>query len=82
MAKAKKITKKELEVVNEQQMKMNGMLRSLGVLDVQKQNIHQEILTLNTDIEATKKNLEEKYGQVNIDLSDGSYTLIENKDAK
>ena len=41
MAKAKKITKKELEVVNEQQMKMNGMLRSLGVLDVQKQNIHQ-----------------------------------------
>tara|TARA_R100000908_G_scaffold15952_2_gene5984 strand:+ start:1610 stop:1858 length:249 start_codon:yes stop_codon:yes gene_type:complete len=82
MAKAKKITKKELEVVNEQQMKMNGMLRSLGVLDVQKQNIHQEILTLNTDIEATKKELEEKYGQVNIDLSDGSYTLIESKDAK
>ena len=82
MAKAKKITKKELEVVNEQQMKMNGMLRSLGVLDVQKQNIHQEILTLNTDIEATQKELEEKYGQVNIDLSDGSYTLIESKDAK
>ena len=82
MAKAKKITKKELEVVNEQQMKMNGMLRSLGVLDVQKQNIHQEILTLNTDIEATKKELEEKYGQVNIDLSDGSYTSIESKDAK
>ena len=42
----------------------------------------KEILTLNTDIEATKKELEEKYGQVNIDLSDGSYTLIESKDAK
>ena len=82
MAKAKKIKKAQLEKVTEQQNKLNELLRGLGVLDVQKQNIHQEILTLNTDIEATKKNLEEKYGQVNIDLSDGSYTLIENKDAK
>jgi hypothetical protein len=32
-------------------------------------------------LEATKKELEEEYGQVNIDLSDGSYTVVE-KEAK
>ena len=82
MAKAKKITKKELEVVNEQQMKMNGMLRSLGVLDVQKQNIHTQVNEISVQIEATKKELEDEYGQVNINLSDGTYTEIVKEDAK
>ena len=33
-------------------------------------------------LEATKKELEEEYGQVNIDLSDGSYTLVEKEEAQ
>ena len=32
-------------------------------------------------LEATKKELEEEYGQVNIDLSDGSYTVVEKEEA-
>ena len=40
MAKAKKqITEEQLKAVNDQQGKLNGFLRSLGVLDVQKENI-------------------------------------------
>ena len=58
------------------------MLRSLGVLDVQKVNIHQKINDLSKVIEETKKELEEEYGQVNIDLKDGTYTDIEKEDAK
>jgi len=33
-------------------------------------------------VEATKKELEEEYGQINIDLTDGSYTEIEKEDAE
>ena len=34
------------------------------------------------EIEATKKELEDEYGQVNIDLKDGSYVEIEKEDDK
>ena len=78
----KKITEKQLEKVNKQQTELSELLRSLGVLDVQKQNLHQKISDLSKVIEETKKELEEEYGSVNIDLKDGSYTDIEKEDAK
>jgi len=69
MEEAKKmISKEQLETVNKQQVELSEMLRSLGVLDVQKVNIHQKINDLSKVIEETKKELEEEYGQVNIDL--------------
>ena len=44
MEEAKKmISKEQLETVNKQQVELSEMLRSLGVLDVQKVNIHQKI---------------------------------------
>ena len=82
MAKAKKITKEQLEVVSKQQDSLSGFLRSLGVLDVQKQNLHGKIVEVSKEIEATKKELEDEYGQVNIDLTDGTYTDIEKEDAE
>ena len=52
-------------------------------LEVQKQNVSQARLAeLSKEIEATKKELEDEYGQVNIDLQDGSYTEIEKEDAE
>ena len=42
MAKAKKqITEEQLKTVKDQQGKLNGLLRSLGVLDLQKENIRK-----------------------------------------
>ena len=83
MEEAKKmISKEQLETVNKQQVELSEMLRSLGVLDVQKVNIHQKINDLSKVIEETKKELEEEYGQVNIGLKDGTYTDIEKEDAK
>ena len=72
----KKITDEQLKTVQEQQAKLTEGLRTLGVLDVQKQNVHGQIAELSKEVEATKKELEEKYGQVNIDLKDGSYEEI------
>jgi len=76
------ITEEQLKTVQEQQAKLTEGLRTLGVLDVQKQNVHGQISELSKEIEATKKELEDEYGQINIDLKDGSYTEIEKEDAE
>ena len=76
------ITEEQLKTVQDQQAKLTEGLRTLGVLDVQKQNVHGQIAELSKEIEATKKELENEYGQVNIDLKDGSYTEIEKEDDK
>ena len=76
------ITEEQLKLLQEQQGKLTEGLRTLGVLDVQKQNVHGQITELSKEIEDTKKELEEDYGQINIDLTDGSYTDIEKEDAE
>ena len=76
------ITEEQLKTVQEQQAKLTEGLRTLGVLDVQKQNVHSQISKLSKEIDATKEELEKEYGQVNIDLKDGSYTEIEKEDDK
>jgi hypothetical protein len=76
------ISKEQLKLLQEQQGKLTEGLRTLGVLDVQKQNVHGQITELSKEIEDTKKELEEEYGQINIDLTDGSYTDIEKEDAE
>mgnify|MGYP003631485308 FL=1 len=76
------ISKEQLKVVTDQQSKLNEILRTLGVLDVQKMNLHDKVKEISKEIEVTKKELEEEYGQINIDLKDGSYTDIEKEDEK
>ena len=87
MSKVKKmekpmITKEQLKTVNDQQSKLSELLRTLGVLDVQKMNVHDKVKEISKEIEATKKELEDEYGQVNIDLTDGSYAELEKEDDK
>jgi hypothetical protein len=76
------ITEDQLKTVNEQQSKLNEALRSIGILEVQKQNLAGKVQEVSKEIEATKKELEEEYGQVNIDLTDGSYSEMEKEDEK
>ena len=76
------ITEEQLKLLQEQQGKLNEMLRTVGVLEIQKSNVSKEIEALSRKIDSTKKELEEVYGQININLQDGSYTDIEKEDAK
>ena len=76
------ITEEQLKLLQEQQGKLNEMLRTVGVLEVQKSNVSKEIESLSKEIDVTKKELEDEYGQVNINLQDGSYTEIEKEDAE
>jgi hypothetical protein len=79
---ANKISEEQLTTVRDQQQKLNEGLRTLGVLDVQKQNLRNQIEDVSKEIEATKLELEKDYGQVNINLEDGTYSEIEKKDAE
>ena len=72
-----KIEENELSKVVEQQEKLNNMLIKMGVLETQKHSLLHQVATLNKEIDETKKELEGKYGQVNINLEDGTYTEIE-----
>ena len=80
MSELNKITKEELTEVQDQQKQINELLSKIGVLESQKHSALHRIATVNEAIEKTKKKLEEKYGSVNIDLTDGTYTEIEKED--
>jgi predicted nucleic acid-binding Zn-ribbon protein len=75
-----KIEEKELSKVVEQQNQLNDVLTKVGILETQKHSLLHQLASLNKDIEETKKDLEGKYGQVNINLKDGTYTKLESED--
>jgi hypothetical protein len=75
----KKITEEELTTVKEHQSKLQRVLMDLGSLEAQKVQVTEAYKEFQAALEGTKKDLEEKYGQVNIDLTDGSYKEIETK---
>jgi len=79
---ANKVSEEQLTKVRDQQQKLNEALRTLGVLDVQKQNLRNQIEEVSKEIEATKVELEKEYGQVNINLENGTYSEIEKEDAE
>ena len=73
----KKITDQQLQKLNDQQTRLSQLLNNIGVLEVQKQNLTSDVRILGEEIEKTKKELEEEYGSVNIDLKNGTITPIE-----
>ena len=73
----KKITDDQLKKITDQQQQLSRLLNNIGVLEIQKHNIASEVKILSNDIEQTKKELEEEYGSVNIDLKTGEYIPIE-----
>ena len=74
-----KITKKELESLNEQEKKKAAIRNDIGVLEIQK---HQ-LLHISSEIQAEqdklKNELEKSYGKINVDLKDGSYKIVEDE---
>ena len=80
MAELNKIEKVELDKVVNQQKELNEVLTQIGILESQKHGLLHKIADLNKDINETKSELEDKYGKVNIDLKDGSYTEIKEEE--
>ena len=76
MSKEQKITEKELKTITEQQGKIQTVIFDLGSLEAKKFEISVALKEYNDALNETKKELEEKYGQVNINLKDGTYEEI------
>jgi len=78
MAKVKKLTKKELESVQEVSTKYSRLTSDVGNLELNKQDLLMELAKVRQEIEAEKSTLQKKYGDVNINLQTGEYS--ENKE--
>ena len=76
----KTIKPEQLKAIKEQQAKVQNAFIDIGFIESKKYEALQIQMEATEVLEATKKELEEEYGQVNIDLSDGSYTTIEKED--
>ena len=77
---SKSITAEELKQVKEQQSELGTVVNQIGQLEANKHSLLHKIAGINESIEETKKQLEEKYGSININLDDGTYTEIEKED--
>tara|TARA_R110000765_G_C18672160_1_gene578261 strand:- start:441 stop:680 length:240 start_codon:yes stop_codon:yes gene_type:complete len=77
-----KISKEELEKLQDQEKKKNALKHDLGLLSTQKHALNHVYSTIVEEQEKDKKALEEKYGKINIDLKDGSYKEIKDEESK
>lgn len=71
-----KITEKQLETIVNQQKDLNTLLSNIGVLESQKHGFLHQIAEVNKKIEEFKSELQAEYGDININIEDGSYTYI------
>tara|TARA_R100000935_G_scaffold56141_1_gene87154 strand:+ start:55 stop:300 length:246 start_codon:yes stop_codon:yes gene_type:complete len=74
------INESELKNLQEQEQKKGAILHDLGLLTTQKHSLNHMYVELMVEQEKSKKELEEAYGKVNINLKDGTYELIPEKD--
>tara|TARA_R100000541_G_scaffold37523_1_gene45417 strand:+ start:161 stop:442 length:282 start_codon:yes stop_codon:yes gene_type:complete len=77
---SKAITKKELESITINQTGVQKILLDLGSLEAQKSEVIKEYEKYSVTLNQIKAELEDKYGQVNINLRDGTFTPIEKKE--
>jgi|TARA_R110001592_G_scaffold206108_4_gene456854 hypothetical protein len=75
-----KITKDELKSLNEQEKKKAAIRNDLGVLEIQKHSLLHISAEIQIEQDKLKDSLEKSYGKINVDLKDGSYTLVEEKE--
>jgi len=87
MAKTEKVVdlKPELDKITDEQLKglqeivnsMNGATTRLGQLDNQKHMVNHDIMLMRTDLQKMQAELEEEHGKVNVNITDGTITPIE-----
>lgn len=73
----KKITEEQLKTLSKQQKDLSDILTNIGILESQKHSYLHQLADVNKSVEDFKLELQGQYGDVNINLQDGSYTDIE-----
>jgi hypothetical protein len=76
MENTNKITQEQLKIIVDQQKDMNTLLTNIGLLESQKHGFLHQIAEVNKRVEDFKAELQKEYGDININIEDGSYTYI------
>jgi len=76
------ITEDQLKKIQEFQKDLNKLLNEVGFLEAQKTAVLGKFQEINKETEAFKKELEDEYGSININLEDGSFSPIEKEEDK
>ena len=74
-----RIEKEELDIILNQARQIDAISKQIAALEAQKNKLVNSYSIILEDSNNTRKELEEKYGSISIDLSDGSYTITENE---
>jgi hypothetical protein len=77
-----KITKEELKDLQESTSKINAIRHDIGLLSTQVHSLNHMHVEEVSKQEKIKKDLEEKYGKIHIELKDGSYKEIKEEETK
>lgn len=72
-----KIKEEQLNTIVKHQKDLANILTNIGLLESQKHSLLHQVAEVNKTAEEFKNELQEEYGAININLEDGSYTLIE-----
>lgn len=72
-----KLSEKELQTLNELQTKGNQLIFTLGQIEAPKTSIFNQIQEVQTENDKIGKELQEKYGDGNINLETGEFTKTE-----
>ena len=70
----KAITKEELDNIITLQNTIAQLLHKVGVAETEKHALLHELAGVNQDQGKLKNDLEDKYGPIDINLEDGTYT--------
>jgi hypothetical protein len=76
MENTNKIKEEQLETIVNQQKDMSALLSNIGLLESQKHGFLHQIANINKKAEELKAELQQQYGDININIEDGSYTHI------
>jgi len=76
MSKENKITKEELENLQGIVGRLNSASNQLGNIEMQKHQLLHASQELQSNLQGLQKALEEIYGQVNINIKDGTYVEL------
>ena len=83
MSKTIKLSKEELEILHGYQQKQNQITFNLGSIDIQKALLEgqrgailENLADLQEKSNKTAKELQDKYGEGNINLETGEFTLV------
>ncbi len=75
-----KITEEQLETIVKHQDDLANLLNNIGLLETQKHALLHSVAEVNKDLEECKKELEEEYGKISVDLKTGEYTEIKEEE--